>query len=130
MGSVEKFTDIIAWQKAHQLVLMVYKTTESYPATEKFGLVCQMRRAAVSIASNIVEGFVRKKIGESLHFYNIANASLEELKYQLLISYDSNIILNAAYSSLIKQSEEVGRTLFGWVQSQKDNTCPAKAYLA
>ncbi|NQT50178.1 four helix bundle protein, partial [Candidatus Kuenenbacteria bacterium] len=75
---VKTFKDIFAWQKAHQVVIATYKLTEGFPDTEKFALVVQMRRAAVSIASNIVEGFARKKIKETLQFYNIAAASLEE----------------------------------------------------
>jgi len=118
---IKSFKDIIAWQKSHQLVLKIYKITKYFPSDEKFGLISQMRRAAVSVAANIVEGFARKKILESLNFYNISNASLEELKYFILICYDINLITKDTYSKLVEMSQETGRTLHGWIQSQKVN---------
>ena len=118
---VKTFKDIIAWQKAHHVVLRGYKATESFPDTEKFGLVTQMRRAAVSIACNIVEGFARKKVKEGIQFYNISNASLEELKYQILICRDIELINNDEYNSLISSCDESGKTLHGWVSSQYEN---------
>ena len=114
---IKTFKDIIAWQKSHQVVLEVYRTTKTFPDTERFGLVSQMRRAAVSIACNIVEGFARKKIKESLNFYNIANASLEELKYQLLVCKDIKLINNEKYDELVFMCDESGKLLHGWINS-------------
>lgn len=74
---VKIFTEIQAWQKAHKLTLHIYRLTEIFPKTEKFGLVSQMRRCAVSIPSNIAEGFKRKSKNDSVHFYNISEGSLE-----------------------------------------------------
>ena len=119
---IKTFKDIIAWQKAHDVVLMVYEITKKFPDYEKFGLVTQMRRAIVSVASNIVEGFARKNVKESLHFYNIANASLEEVKYQILICKEVNIINNEEYNGLIACCDETGKTLHGWTASQYSNT--------
>ena len=118
---IKTFEDIIAWQKAHKTVLEIYKITEGFPSTERFGLISQMRRAIVSVACNIVEGFARKKVKEGLHFYNIANASLEEVKYQILICKDINLINDEKYESLTASCDEAGKTLHGWMNSQRVN---------
>lgn len=125
-NKIKTFRDIIAWQKAHQLVLKIYKVTKGFPSEEKFGLVSQMRRAAISVELNIAEGFARKKIKESLRFYDIANASLEEVKCQMLISLDLEFTDQAIYEEVIKCGNEVGRTLQGWVDSHElriDSLC-------
>ena len=87
---IKSFTELKVWQKAHELALLVYKLTNKFPAEEKFGLTNQIRRATVSIASNLAEGFGRHSVTHraSVNFYNIANGSLEEVKYQLLLSKD------------------------------------------
>ncbi|MFH0779610.1 MAG: four helix bundle protein [Parcubacteria group bacterium] len=120
-NEIENFQDIIAWQKAHTLVLEIYKTTKTFPYEEKFGLVSQMRRAIISFELNIVEGFARRKIKETLNFYNIANASLEEIKCQILICHDLNFINQEKYDDLIQLSSEAGRILHGWIKSQRAN---------
>ena len=76
------------WQKAHKVVLKVYKMTSSFPKEEKFGLVQQMRRSCVSVPANIAEGFKKKGLKDKANFYNIAQGSLEEFKYYLLLSND------------------------------------------
>jgi four helix bundle protein len=86
--TIKTFRDIIAWQKAHELTLLVYSLTEKYPCHEIFGLTNQSRRCAVSVPSNIAEGFKRASKNDSVHFYIIAQGSLEELKYQLLLAKD------------------------------------------
>jgi len=91
------FQDLKVWQKAHQLVIEIYKLTSKFPSEEKYGLVSQLRRAGVLIASNVVEGFKRKYLKDSLHFYNIANGSLEEVKYQLLLTKDLGYINENQY---------------------------------
>src|SRR3989344_6302647 len=85
---VQSFKEIIAWQKSHQLTLLVYELTDNFPKTELFGLTAQTRRSVVSVPSNIAEGFKRQSRNDSVHFYNIAQGSLEELKYQLLLARD------------------------------------------
>ena len=84
----EKFEDLIVWQKAHALVLRVYKLTKSYPKDELFGLTSQMRRAAVSVPANIAEGFSKKGKPDKARIFNIAQASLEELRYYFILSKD------------------------------------------
>ena len=82
------FSDLIVWQKAHRFVLAIYKMTDSFPKSEMFGLISQMRRAAFSIPANIAEGFKKKSKADKLRYYNIAQGSIEEIKYFLLLSRD------------------------------------------
>ncbi|MBL8031250.1 MAG: four helix bundle protein [Candidatus Doudnabacteria bacterium] len=116
---IKTFHDIVAWQKAHELVLLTYKLTEQYPKTEIFGLASQSRRCAVSVPSNIAEGYTRKSRADCLHFYRISDGSLEELKYQLLLARDLGYISDSQYSQVLLLAEEVGRLLNGWKKTQK-----------
>jgi four helix bundle protein len=97
------------WKEAHKLVLMVYRITREFPNEEKFGLVTQMRRAAVSIPANIAEGFKRRGLQDKIRFYNTSEGSLEELKYFFVLSKDLAYISSQA--ELITQAETVGRLL-------------------
>ena len=111
------FKEIIAWQKAHELVLKIYKYTKDFPTEEKFGLVSDMRRAARSVPTNIVEGFARQGHKDALNFFNYSEASLEELKYHTLLAYDLGYIDQKTYNELIKSEEESGRILNKWMKS-------------
>jgi four helix bundle protein len=117
--TIKTFREIVAWQKSHQLALKVYKLTEKYPRAEIFGLVSQSRRAAVSIPSNIAEGFKRKTKNDSIHFYNVAESSLEELKYQLLLARDLHYITEGDYDPAVYLAEEVGKLMNGWIKIQR-----------
>ena len=88
MERLTSFRQLKPWQEAHELVLMVYQVTKGFPADERFGLVVQMRRAAVSVPANIAEGSKRRGIQDKVRFYNIAEGSLEEVKYFLILSQD------------------------------------------
>lgn len=121
MANIKTFKELKVWGKAHCLVLEIYKLTKKFPAEERYALTQQLQRTAVSIASNIVEGFHRLSVKDSLRFYNIANASLEEAKYQLLIARDLNYISDGSYKQIILLCEEVGRMLNYWIQSQIKN---------
>ncbi|MBI3952178.1 MAG: four helix bundle protein [Acidobacteria bacterium] len=110
--SAQSFQDLRVWQKAHQLVLEVYKVTRLFPADERFGLVSQMRRAAVSIAANIAEGFAKRGIRDKLNFFNISQGSLDELKYYLILSKDLTYL--PSKEPLWSKAEEVGRMLNSW----------------
>ena len=112
---ISDFRDLTVWQEAHRLVLMVYEATITYPSNEQFGLVSQMRRAAVSVPANIVEGFRRRGRQDKLRFYNIADASLEELKYFLILSGDLAYLPEV--KSLFDQAETVGRLLYRFSQN-------------
>jgi four helix bundle protein len=82
------FEDVGVWKKAHAYVLGVYRLTEKFPRHELFGLTSQLRRAAVSIAANFAEGFKKRGINDKLRFYNIAQGSIEECRYYLILAQD------------------------------------------
>jgi four helix bundle protein len=92
MEKLLHFQQLEAWQEAHKLVLSVYSITKNYPSEESYGIVSQMRRAAVSVPANIAEGFKRRGIQEKIRFYNISESSLEELKYFFILSEDLEYI--------------------------------------
>ena len=117
--AISSFKDIVAWQKSHLLALEIYKATTLFPRVEDYGLTCQIRRCALSIPSNIAEGFARKSLNDSKRFYIIAEGSLEELKYQLLFSKDIGYIKDEVYQKLINQTEEVSKLLSSWKRSQR-----------
>ena len=116
---MKSFSELKVWNKAHELVLLIYKLTSKFSSDERFGLSSQMGRAAVSIASNIAEGFKRNYIKVSLNFYNIASGSTEEIKYQLLLSKDLNYIELDQYNNALSLSEEVSKMLNAWSKSQR-----------
>ncbi len=113
---IQTYKDIIAWQRSHELTLLIYKLTENFPKTEIFNLVSQMRRCAVSIPSNVVEGFKRKHINDSLRFYNIAQGSLEELRYQLLLSKDLKYISDQDFKKAEILADEVAKLIYTWIR--------------
>ncbi len=82
------FQDLLVWQKAHKFTVLVYRLTAGFPKQEVFGLTSQIQRAAVSIAANIAEGFKRRGKGDKLRFLNIAQGSLEECRYYLILAHD------------------------------------------
>ena len=82
------FEELVVWQKAHAFVLKAYPFSAKFPRDELFGLVSQLRRAAVSIPANIVEGFRRRSRAEKARFLNIAQSSLEEVRYYLMLAKD------------------------------------------
>ena len=105
------FTDLMVWQKAHTFVLAVYKNTENYPKSELFGLVSQFRRAAISIAANIAEGYRKTGRADKLRFMNIAQGSLEECRYYIILSNDLNYMNEQIKIELTGLIEEVSRLL-------------------
>ena len=113
-GPAQSFQDLLVWQKTHQFVLQVYKMTEQIPDSEKFGLTSQFRRAAISIAANIAEGFKKQGKLDKIRFYNISQGSLEECKYYLILAQDLNY---SNTSELNNHLEEVGRLLSGLIRS-------------
>jgi four helix bundle protein len=120
MGKIKHFRQLEVWQEAHKLVLMVYQVTHKFPSDERFGLVPQMRRAAVSIAANVAEGFKRLGIQDKIRFYNFSEGSLEELKYYFLLSKDLAYISSDAHDGLMAQAESVGRLLHGLIASTEN----------
>jgi len=116
---IQKFTDLIVWQEGHKLVLMIYKETKRFPREEKYGLVDQMRRAVVSITSNIAEGFSKRSAKEKYHFYNTAKASITELRNQLLIAKDVGYLSKEPFKRIAEQSVTVDKTLNGLLRATR-----------
>ena len=114
-GKAERFEDLEVWKKAHKLVLGIYKLTRDFPKEEKFGLVSQMRRAVVSIPANLAEGFKKRTLKDKSNFYNIAQGSLEELRYYLILAKDLNYLTD--YQELNNATEEISRMLYGLIRS-------------
>jgi four helix bundle protein len=102
------FVDLVVWQKAHAFVLPVYEATQTFPKTELYGLTMQFRRAAVSIPANIAEGFRKQSAADKARFLNIAEGSLEECRYYLILANDLGYIDK---KTLWELTEEVGRLL-------------------
>lgn len=120
------FQDLLVWQKAHRLVLRIYETTATFPRSEIFGLVSQMRRSAASVPSNIAEAFGRRTAADKARVLNIAASSLRELQYQLILAtdlrYTQDITMSqaaeevsmmlSAYERTILASARAGRRTF------------------
>ena len=113
---VKTFRDLIVWQKAHCLVLEIYKVTKNFPAEEKYGLALQLRRSAASIPTNIAEGFKRKSKKDYAHFINVADTSLEETKYHLILSKDLGYISLFDFKVLSDLCDEIGKMLHRFYQ--------------
>jgi four helix bundle protein len=104
------------WQKAHQLVLALYQITDSFPRAENFGLTVQIRRAAVSIPSNLAEGCGREGDAELARFCRIARGSASELEYHLLLARDLKLIQTNDHQELEQQTTQIKRMLTVFVQ--------------
>jgi four helix bundle protein len=111
MQPATSFQDLIVWQKAHAFVLGVYQSTSSFPKEERYGLTSQFRRAAVSIAANIAEGFRKQTPADKARMLNIAEGSLEECRYYLILARDLKYVDHA---ELWQLADEVGRLLNGY----------------
>lgn len=112
-----KFEDIIAWQKAHAFVLLVYKYTRLFPDDEKFGLTSQFRRAAVSIEANIAEGYKKLSQKDKLRFYNISQGSIEECRDYIILSNDLGYVNEECFINLHDTLEEASRCLMSYCEA-------------
>ena len=115
MGDKKTFRDLVAWRKAIDLTKMVYQITQGMPETERFGLTAQMRKAAVSIASNIAEGNARQTLTDYIHFLTIARGSLAELETQITIVRELNMLTEL--DKLMELVSETDRVLQGLIRS-------------
>ncbi|HXP83396.1 MAG TPA: four helix bundle protein [Bryobacteraceae bacterium] len=113
-AAAKSFRDLLVWQKAHQFVLTVYSYSAGFPRVETYGLTSQLRRAAVSIPANISEGFRRRGKPDKARFLNIAQGSLEECRYYLILSQDLNY---GSTEELMNQIEQVSRMLQMYVRT-------------
>ena len=119
----ERLTDVRqlnVWQKTHKLVLDIYEITKKFPKEEKTELVSQMRKTAMAVPINIAEGFMRRSPREKEQYYKSSQASLEELRYYIILSQDIDYIKDG--ESVLDSIEEVARMLTGLVRSAKSTS--------
>ena len=117
---INKFTDLTVWQESHKLVLLIYNVTKKFPSEEKFSLTNQIRRAVVSVTSNIAEGFGRQTKTDTIHFYIMARGSLLELQNQIIIAKDINIITEDEFNIFMEQAVISHKLLNGLIRSIKN----------
>lgn len=113
---IQSFTDLTVWQISHQLALTVYKLVRSFPKMEQYALADQMRRAAVSVGSNVAEGFTRTTFKDKANFYRLAKASLTELHSQLLLCKDLGYCNDGSFLQLVTLIERVSRLLHAFIR--------------
>lgn len=121
---IKDFTDLLVWQEGHTLVLDIYRITKKFPKEEMFGLTSQMRRAAVSVTSNIAEGFGRQGYKEKIQFFFLSQGSLIELKNQLMISRDVNYITASDFQQIIEQANKTHKLLQGLITKSRSFLTP------
>jgi len=119
MKNYKIFTNLKAWQKGHDLVLGIYQLTKKFPKEEKFGITSQLRRAAVSVTTNIAEGNQRYFYKNKIRFYYISRGSLSEVHNLLLIARDINLIDNKTCNKFINKSKNVMAILNGLINKTK-----------
>jgi len=112
MQNIEGFQRLKIWQRAHVLVLAIYKTSVAFPSEERFGLTNQARRSSASICANIAEGY-KKSPKDFMRYLDIAQGSLEETKYHLILSRDLDYLAPSAFHELFDLANEVGKMLTG-----------------
>ena len=114
----KRFTDLVVWQKAHSFVLSVYRLTADFPKEETYGLTSQLRRASVSIPANIAEGFKKRGQADKSRYLNIAQGSLEECRYYLILAND----LGYGRTDAVKeQIDEVAKLLAAYSNAIRRN---------
>lgn len=119
MASINSYRELLVWQKALAFVTSVYKSTSRFPSSEQFGLTSQLRRSAVSIPSNIAEGFGRRSTGDYVRFLQVAAGSLYELQTQLEIAFNLDYLSKIEFDVLYPQSKEIERMLSSLIQKLK-----------
>lgn len=119
VAKIRNFTDLIVWQEGHKLVLLIYKITKSFPTDERFGLVSQLRRAAISVTSNIAEGFGRVSYREKNQFYSIALGSVCEIRNQIIIAHDIGYMTEEKLKLLDNRVLVVNKLLNGLIKSSR-----------
>lgn len=117
--AIKMFTDLHSWQESHKLVMSVYSLAKTFPKEELFALSSQIRRAAVSITSNIAEGFSRATPADKVHFYVMAHGSLTEVQNQLIIARDVGYCDNKLFSQIFDQAITAHKLISGLIKSTK-----------
>jgi len=119
---IRSFTDLIAWKEGHKLALEIYSLTKDFPKSESYVLVDQMRRCAISITSNIAEGFSRKTKKAKSQFYYMALGSITELQNQLLIAKDIGYLTKEEFYGAADQTIKVHKLVNGLIKSSQTYT--------
>lgn len=116
---IQSFTDLTVWRRGHELVLAIYQVTKTFPREELYSLVDQMRRCAISITSNLAEGFSRKSYKEKIQFYSMALGSTTELQNQLLVAKDVGYITQEKFNVLAQLTIEVHKLINGLIKGSR-----------
>jgi len=116
---IKNFTDLTSWQEAHKLVLFIYSISKKFPKEEQFGLTSQLRRAAISITSNIAEGFSRNSFREKAQFYSVALGSLTEAENQLLLARDLKYIDDSEHKQVTTQTIFINKLVNGLIRKSR-----------
>ncbi|NOS67182.1 MAG: four helix bundle protein [Candidatus Peribacteraceae bacterium] len=116
---IRSFTDLNAWREGRKLVIMIYRVTETFPQSELYELTKQLRKAAVSITSNIAEGFSRRSYKEKAQFYSVSLGSVTEVQNQSLIAMDVGYISAQEFQKIAAQSVIVNKLLNGLIRKTK-----------
>ena len=116
MGEIKTFADLNTWKESHKLVLLIYKLTNKFPTKEDYALTSQMRRASISITSNIAEGFSRRGKKEKVLFYSMSLGSVTELQSQLLVARDVEYTSIEEYQSTVNQTIIVHKLINGLIK--------------
>lgn len=119
-SKIKSFTDLLSWQHSHGLAVAIYQYTKPFPKEEIFGLTNQMRRSAVSVPSNIAEGFSRQTFKDKLQFYSIALGSLTELQSQLMIARDVGYLDSNDFNEVADKSIEARKLICKLVAKTKE----------
>lgn len=120
-NKIQSFTDLNTWKEGHRLVLMVYEITRKFPKEEIFGLSNQLRRAAVSITSNIAEGFSRQSYKEKVQFYSISLGSVTEAQNQILVARDIKYIDDNQFQKIAQQTIIVHKLINGLIKGSRNH---------
>ena len=121
-GDIKSFRDLIAWQRAVELCKLVYRASAGFPDVERFGLVAQIRRAAVSVPSNIAEGYGRRRTQEDIRFLDIARGSLCEVETQLILAQELGFADASEMAPCMETVREVDRVLYGLVRAVSNSS--------
>ena len=118
---MKDFRQLKVWGKAHQLALAIYKATANFPKEELYGLTSQIRRASISVPTNIAEGCGRNTDADFARFVQIAMGSASEVEYQLLLAHDLNFLSEESYTKLHSETEEIKRMLASLLKTLRIN---------
>ena len=124
MSTIKSFEGLIIWQESRKFINDIYKLTKNFPQEELYGLTSQIRRAAISIMSNIAEGFDRRTTKEFIHFLIIARASASEIQNDLYISLDLNYINDEDFKTIYNHAQKIAKLINGlitYLRSQREN---------